>query len=62
MACTQHASLVGDGNKISSFHTAGPRETKVKTPSVSVGKPQHSHDLNGKHSSKVLETPENLEF
>ena len=62
VACTQHASLAGDGNKISSSHTVNPRETKLKTSSMSVGKPQHRYDQNGKHSSDNSKTPERLEF
>ena len=62
VACTQLASFAGDGNKISSSLTADPLEAKVKTPSMSVGNPQHSHDQNGNRSSNSFKSPENLEF
>ena len=48
-----------DGNKISSSHTTDPCETRQKAPAMLVGKPQHSHDQIGKHSSEVLMTPVN---
>ena len=56
MACTQRASLAGDGNT----HTAGSCETRRKTPQMLVGKPPHSHDLNGESTrAKFFKTPGN---